>query len=200
MSTSRVKMVGVAGGGITGRCLTHLLADCGCPVILFDTEMDRVKRTMHAIEQRLREEVLNGSRREPGAATLMNRIIPSAQLDDLADVDILFETMVMERGDKITLFTHLDGICKESCVFVSNTLGTNFNEIAPVTRRPDRFLGMRYFSPDTLIQELEIVPGLRTSRGAYVLVQNFCTSLSNVPLALSDARRFVPNTLDRTSQ
>ncbi|MDR1508192.1 MAG: hypothetical protein LBS53_00975 [Synergistaceae bacterium] len=176
--TDVIKKIGVAGSNHSGAFMAWVMAACGYPVIFCDPSMSEVKQGIILIEESLKGEFAKNGREGNTANTVMNRIILSDRYEDLADVDVLFEVFFDDIEIKKDFYVLIDGICKDKCVFATNTPLLGLSDIAAASRRADRVVGASFSSGYSKAQVLEIVRGEATSDETFDLMVRLGKSLA----------------------
>jgi 3-hydroxybutyryl-CoA dehydrogenase len=119
----------------------------------------------------------------------------TTELGELADRDIVVEAIVEDPAAKRELFTELDRICGGETIFASNTSSLPITDMAAVTRRADRFVGLHFFNPVPVMKLVEVVRTLATSEETFGRAVAFAEVLGKVPIAAKDRSGFVVNLL-----
>ena len=114
---------------------------------------------------------------------------------DLADADLVIEAIVEDLGVKRQMFAELDDVVRAETVFASNTSSLCVTELASATRRPDRFMGLHFFSPVPVMKLVEVIRGLATSDETFQRGFAFAQSLGKDPVTAPDRPGFIVNRL-----
>lgn len=127
----------------------------------------------------------------------MNRIINKITVikDDsqLEDCDLIIEATIEEIEAKKQLFKYLDGICKDETIFATNTSSLSITDIASVTNRSEKVIGMHFFNPATIMNLVEVIKGLQTSENTYNIVTDLVMKLNKTPVMVNEAPGFIVN-------
>jgi len=123
------------------------------------------------------------------------RIRGTTDLAELAACDLVIEAIIEQMEAKKQLFRELDQICPPETVFASNTSSLSITEMASVTRRPERFLGLHFFNPVPVMKPVEMVRGLLTSEETLAEARAFCETLGKTVVACKDYPGFIVNLL-----
>jgi 3-hydroxybutyryl-CoA dehydrogenase len=134
---AEIRRVGVVGAGLMGHGIAQVAAEAGFEVVLRDIEQGFVDKGLAAI----------GKRAKDRAEEVLGRITGTTDLDALADRDIVVEAIPEVLDLKRELWADLDGVVQDGAVFATNTSALSVVEQAGATRRPDRFVGLHFFSP-----------------------------------------------------
>ena len=123
----------------------------------------------------------------------MSRLIPSVSLEDAKDCDIVVEAIVENMEIKTSTFRKLDEVCKPGCILASNTSSLPITEIAAVTKRPEKVIGMHFMNPVPVMKLVEIIRGIATSDETYEAVRDLSVELNKTPVEVRDVPGFVSN-------
>ena len=158
-----VGTVAVIGAGIMGRGIAHVAALGGYRTILEDILPNALRRAQSEIRSNLDKAVELGKVAAPDAEAAMGRLEFAQSVEDAArQADLVIEAVPEELESKIEIFTLLDKVCRPGTVLATNTSSLSITEIASVTYRATKCLGMHFFNPVHKMKLLEIVRGLET--------------------------------------
>ncbi|MGA9641246.1 MAG: 3-hydroxyacyl-CoA dehydrogenase NAD-binding domain-containing protein [Terriglobales bacterium] len=160
---AEVKTVAVIGAGIMGRGIAHAAALAGCRTILEDLLPNALRKAETEIRANLDKAVELGKVSAGDAEAAFSRIEFAGSIDEAArQADLVIEAVPEEMESKIEIFTLLDKICKPTTILASNTSSLSVTEIASVTYRAKRCVGMHFFNPVHKMKLLEVVRALET--------------------------------------
>jgi 3-hydroxybutyryl-CoA dehydrogenase len=163
VAASVVKTIAVIGAGIMGRGIAHAAAIGGFHTVLEDILPASLRRAKDEIRAGLEKGVEIGKvTPEQAAKALTNIEFVSAPEEAARVADLVIEAVPEEMESKIEIFTLLDKVCRPGTIIASNTSSLSITEIASVTYRASRCLGMHFFNPVPKMKLLEIVRGLET--------------------------------------
>ena len=188
-----IQKVMVIGAGQMGGGIAQVEAAAGRKVYLNDVNIDIVNSRIAFIEKLLAKNVTKGKMSEEEKASVLGNLIPSTDLKDAADCDLVVEAIVENLEIKSKVFKQLDEICKSSCILASNTSSLPITEIAAVTKRPEKVIGMHFMNPVPVMKLVEIIRGLATSDETYNIVREESIALGKVPVEVRDVPGFVSN-------
>jgi 3-hydroxybutyryl-CoA dehydrogenase len=158
-----IKTVSVIGAGIMGRGIAHVAAMGGYRTILEDILPASLRRAETEIRANLDKAVELGKISKDAADAAHKRIEYAGSVEEAArEADLVIEAVPEEMESKIEIFTLLDKICRPGTVLATNTSSLSVTEIASVTYRAPRCIGMHFFNPVHKMKLLEIVRGLET--------------------------------------
>ncbi len=160
---TQVKTVAVIGAGIMGRGIAHAAAVGGYRTILEDLLPAALRRAESEIRANLDKAVELGKVAAPDADAALRRLEYAGSVEEAArEADLVIEAVPEEMESKIEIFTLLDKICRPTTILASNTSSLSITEIASVTYRAKRCVGMHFFNPVHKMKLLEVVRALET--------------------------------------
>jgi 3-hydroxybutyryl-CoA dehydrogenase len=160
---SEVRTVAVIGAGIMGRGIAHAAALGGYRTILEDLLPNALRKAESEIRANLDKAVELGKVNAAEASAAFSRLEYAGSVDEAArEADLVIEAVPEEMESKIEIFTMLDKICRPTTILASNTSSLSVTEIASVTYRAKKCVGMHFFNPVHKMKLLEIVRALET--------------------------------------
>jgi 3-hydroxybutyryl-CoA dehydrogenase len=160
---AEIRTVAVIGAGITGRGIAYLAALSGYRTILEDILPASLRRAESEIRASLEESIAAGEISRHDADAAMAGLEYASSVEQAArEADLVIEAVPDEWESKIEVFTLLDKICKPHTILASNTSSLSVTEIASVTYRAPRILGVRFIHPVHKLKRLEMVRGQET--------------------------------------
>ena len=190
-----IKKVGVAGCGLMGSGIAQVCAEAGYDVVVREVSEDLLRQGLGKIESFLAKGVQKGKVTPQRKDEVMGRLRGTTRVEDLKDRDIVIEAVVENLGAKRELFQALDGLCGPSTIFASNTSSLSITEMAAVTKRPQRFVGLHFFNPVPLMRLVEVVRSPLTDAQAFEDAVEFARSLGKTPIRATDKGGFIVNRL-----
>ena len=152
-----VKTVGVYGAGLMGRGIAQVALEGGYDVVLYNHRTPTLEKGVAGIQKGFDKKIAKGKITEEKKAEMLGRLKATTDLNDLANVDIVFEAMVVDMELKKDAFAKLAPIVKPEAIFVSNTSSLSITELATASLRPEKFLGMHFFNPVPAMKLVEII-------------------------------------------
>ena len=160
---ARVNTVAVIGAGTMGRGIAHVAAVGGYRTILEDLLPNALRRAETEIRSNLDKAVELGKISAADAKRAASRLEYAGSVEQAArEADLVIEAVPEEMESKIEIFTLLDKICRPGTILASNTSSLSITEIASVTYRASKCIGMHFFNPVHKMKLLEIVRALET--------------------------------------
>ena len=158
-----MKTIAVIGAGIMGRGIAHAAALGGYRTILEDLLPGTLRKAESEIRVNLDKAVELGKVTAPDADAALQRLEYAGSVEEAArEADLVIEAVPEEMESKIEIFTLLDKICRPATILASNTSSLSITEIASVTYRAKKCLGMHFFNPVHKMKLLEVVRALET--------------------------------------
>ena len=188
-----ITKVGVIGAGTMGNGIAQVFATSGFNVTLVDIKQDFVDRGMANIRKNLDKMVQKAILPKDQADESYKRIKTSLLVKDLKDSNFIVEVIIEDLQTKKNLFKELDAITAPDVIMASNTSSISITELAAVTKRPTKVIGMHFMNPVPLMKLVEVVKGLVTGQATIDTVNDLCNKLGKTPVEVNDAPGFVAN-------
>ncbi len=195
MDPKDVTKVGVVGCGIMGSGIVEVCAKAGVAVAFVEVGDDLVRRGRTTLERSLDKAVARGKLEAGERDAVAGRITGSTDLADLSDADLVIEAVTEDLETKKDVFRALDEIVKPEVVLATNTSTLPIAELAAVTGRPDKVLGMHFFNPASIMQLLEVIRGLTTSDETVEFARAFGERIGKKTVLARDRAGFIVNFL-----
>lgn len=158
-----IHTVAVIGAGITGRGIAHVAALGGYRTILEDILPASLRRAEREMRDNLQESIAVGGISPQDADAALARVEYATSVEQAArEADLVIEAVPEEWESKLEIFTLLDKLCKPATILASNTRSLSVTEIASVTYREPRILGVRFINPVHKMKKLEVVRARKT--------------------------------------
>ncbi|MEI8148814.1 MAG: 3-hydroxybutyryl-CoA dehydrogenase [Actinomycetes bacterium] len=190
-----INKVGVIGSGIMGSGIAEVAAGAGCTVILRSRSQATADGMIAGLEKSLAKQVERGKKSQEAADALRARVSATTSLQDLADCDLVIESIVEDLGTKKALFNELDGIVKSGAIIATNTSTLPVIEMAMQTSRPENVCGVHFFNPATAMSLVEIVAPITASDETLAAVTEFAAACGKDPVRVKDQAGFIVNAL-----
>jgi len=188
-----VKKIIVIGAGQMGGGIAQVAAQTGLDVVLNDITSELAEHGLAAIAKSLDRSVTKSRITEQERAAVLGRITLSTSLDDARDVDLAIEAAVERMDIKAKIFQDLDRIAPADAILASNTSSLPITEIAAVTKRPDKVIGMHFMNPVPVMELVEIIRGLQTADDTFEAVSELVTRMGKTGIEVNDSPGFVIN-------
>src|SRR3989454_12333589 len=158
-----IRSLGVLGAGQMGLGIAQAAARAGFDTIMAKATPGALDAQRARVEKQLHKDVERGRLTAADHGALLERLRWTIHLHDLADVDLVIESIVEELAVKRDHFGRLDDVVREQAIFATNTSTLTVGDIASATKRPERFVGLHFFNPLHAMKLVEVAPSLRTS-------------------------------------
>ncbi len=190
-----IKSVGIIGSGIMGSGIAQVAATSGFDVVLRSRKQESADQTVAAMQKSLEKLVAKERMSQEDADAAVARVRATSKLDDLADCDLVIESVVEDLATKVALFNDLDHHCKDDAILATNTSTLSVIEMAVETRRPERVCGVHFFNPAPMMSLVEIIRTLVTSDETIAEVRQFAEACGKSPVEVKDRAGFIVNHL-----
>ncbi len=190
-----IKKVGVVGCGLMGSGITQVCAQAGYEVIVSEINNELLNKGLASIDSRLNRDVEKGRLSPPDKDSIFNRIKGTTDTKDFNDRDLVVEAAIENMELKKKILAELDKICPKHAILATNTSCLSIIDMAMVTGRPDKVLGLHFFNPVPVMKLLEIVKTIATSDETLETGQNFGKSLGKTIVIAKDTPGFIVNRL-----
>ena len=182
--------LGMIGAGMMGGGIALSAAQRGITVVLIDREQGAAERGKGYAVKALAKQVERGRMAQDQADTILARIIPSTDYELLRDADLVVEAVFEDRAIKAEVTKKLDAVLPAHCVLASNTSALPITLLAQASSRPERFIGLHFFSPADKMPLVEVVRGKQTSDEALAKSLDFIAQLKKTPIVVNDSPGF----------
>ena len=191
----RFRTVGVVGCGLMGSGIAQVCARAGFPTRVREIDEALLARGLERIDDFLAAGVERGRTSPEDAARVKANLSGTTHLEELAGCDLVIEAIVEAAEAKRETFAALEAIVGPETVFASNTSSLCITELAAATERPDRFVGLHFFSPVPVMKLVEVIRGLATSDATFERALAFGRALGKEPVTAPDRPGFIANRL-----
>lgn len=189
-----IRKVCVLGAGIMGAGIAQVLAEAGYSVGLRDIEDRFVQSGLDGIKKNLDRTVSKGKMDRKTADAVIQRIEGTVDLKEAAaDADLVIEAVIENMDVKKTVFRELDELCPPQTIFASNTSGLSITEMASVTRRPQKVIGMHFFNPVPVMKLVELIRGFLTDDETFASAKAVVEAVGKIPVEVKEAPGFAVN-------
>ena len=188
-----VKTVGVYGAGLMGRGIAQVALEGGYDVVLYNHRTPTLEKGVVGIQKGFDKKIAKGKITEEKKAEMLGRLKATTDLNDLANVDIVFEAMIEDMELKKDAFAKLAPIVKPEAIFVSNTSSLSITELATASLRPEKFLGMHFFSPVPAMKLVEIINAYDTSADTIETGKAIAKGFGKEFVTVTDVPMFIAN-------
>ncbi|MBB5349412.1 enoyl-CoA hydratase/isomerase family protein [Desulfoprunum benzoelyticum] len=185
--------IGVIGAGNMGSGIVQKIAQEGLSVVMVDTNEEFVQKGLANIKSLLQAGVERKIFSPSQMAATLSRITATADLNQVADADLIIEAVFEDKDVKTALFQRLDAICSQHTILATNTSSFYVREFAEKINRPDRFVGLHYFYHPAKNRLLEVIPHQGTSPETVETAKMFARLHGKTAITVKDAPGFAVN-------
>ena len=190
-----IKKVVVIGAGTMGQGISQLVASKGLEVLLIEKDKESAKRAIEGITRAIDKEIARWTMTTSEKKNILNRINTSWKVEDSALGDLVIESLPEKIELKREIFLKLDDICENDTVFISNTSTLSITEIAQITHREERIIGMHFLNPVPKIPLVEIIRGLKTSDDTFTTAKKFAEILDKTAVEVYEYPGYITTRL-----
>lgn len=189
-----MKNIAVIGAGTMGNGITHVFAQSGFQVALIDISQNALDKGLATITKNLdrmvAKETIDENKKN---ATLSNIATFTDMKAGLANADLVVEAATENVDLKLKIFRDMDSFTNENTILATNTSSISITQIAAVTSRPDKVIGMHFMNPVPIMKLVEIIRGYSTSDEVTTAIMDMSRTLGKIPVEVNDYPGFVAN-------
>ena len=193
--SATVSRIAVVGAGFMGSGIAESAASAGIDVTVYEPEAPPLDRSRQRLSQSVDRAVSRGKLTRDDADALIGRIAYTSELEDLNGVDAVLEAVTEDPRVKGELFQRLDAELPEARFLASNTSSIPIAELAAWTQRPERVIGLHFFSPVPVMKLVEVVVALDTAEATVSTAEAFAAGMGKQPIRTKDRSGFIVNML-----
>jgi 3-hydroxybutyryl-CoA dehydrogenase len=191
-----VKKVFIVGSGLMGGGIAQVCAQAGIEVFLYDIDPEALNKAQKGIEWSVGKFVEKGKIKED-KATIMDRIKTVTGFSEAGTVDLTIEAVFEKLDLKQEIFKKIGEVSDAEALIASNTSAIPITELAAVTDRPERVLGLHFFSPVPMMQAVEVIKGITTTDETARKGREFVLQIGKEPIMVNrDVAGFVINRIN----
>jgi 3-hydroxybutyryl-CoA dehydrogenase len=191
-----VKEIMVVGAGFMGAGITQVGAQAGYTMRMYDISQEFVDKGIASITKILSRNVEKGKITEEAKKATLALIIPCVKLEDAKNSDLVIEAVLENADLKKSIFQKLDAICKPECILATNTSSIPITQLAAAIKRPDKFIGMHFFSPVPVMKLCEIIRGMKTSDDSVAITVEVAEKMKKATVVSKDVPGFIVNRIN----
>lgn len=189
-----MKNITVIGSGTMGNGIAHAFAQNNYFVSLVDINEAALQKALATITKNLDRQVQKGSISEEVKLATLKNISTQTDLKEAAsNADLVVEAASENIDVKLKIFKQLDEVCPSHTILASNTSSISITQIAAVTKRSDKVIGMHFMNPVPIMKLVEVIRGYNTSDEVCNLIMETSKKLNKIPVEVNDFPGFVAN-------
>ncbi|HTK22366.1 MAG TPA: 3-hydroxybutyryl-CoA dehydrogenase [Mucilaginibacter sp.] len=189
-----IQNVTVIGSGTMGNGIAHTFAQNGFKVSLVDISSESLAKALQTIANNLDRQIKKGAIDESVKASTLSNITTYTDLESgTNEADLVVEAATENRDIKLSLFKQLSELSKTDAILASNTSSISITQIAAVTNRPGKVIGMHFMNPVPVMKLVEVIRGYATSDETINTIMQLSRNLGKDPVEVNDYPGFVSN-------
>src|SRR3954462_241026 len=190
---TNLRKVGVIGAGFMGAGVAYVTANAGLDVVLIDRDMEAADKGKAYSHKLMSDQIMKGRAKTADRDALLSRITPSADYNDLKDVDLIVEAVFEDPKVKAEAIAKAEAVIRPDAIFGSNTSTLPISGLAKTSKRAADFIGIHFFSPVERMMLVEIIMGMDTGDKALAAALDYVRAIKKTPIVVNDARGFFAN-------
>jgi len=191
----KIKKVGVIGCGTMGVGVAQVVAQAGIDVVSVKATPGAVDKVRDNLEKALSKSVERNKLEASVKDTILSHITFTNNEADVADCDLIIESIVEDIDTKTALFQRLEGIVSPECILTTNTSTLSVTALMSACKTRGRVAGLHFFNPAPAMQLVEIIHAFETSEGTIAQLTKFCGKVGKDPVLVQDTTGFIVNRL-----
>ncbi len=189
-----MKKIAVIGAGTMGNGIAHVFAQKGFQVHLIDTQKAALDKAITTIEKNLDRQVNKGIITAEEKAHALHSIANFTSIElGVTDVDLAIEAATENSEIKKSIFKQMDQYAKPDCILATNTSSISIAQLAAVTSRPNKVIGMHFMNPVPVMKLVEIINGAATDTTTTSTIVELTKTIDKIPCVVKDAPGFIAN-------
>ncbi len=190
-NTAQFEYVAIIGAGLMGQGIAQTVAAAGIETIIVEKDEKHLEKGKAQLENSMKHEIERWAMTESEKKVILSRINWQLDINEISDCDLIIESIVENYQLKRRLFKKLDEIANPETIFVSNTSTLSLTDIAQVTNRPDRIIGMHFLNPVPKVPLVELVKGMDTSEETVAKCKDFANKIGKTAIEVYEYPGFV---------
>lgn len=189
-----MKNIAVIGSGTMGNGIAHTFAQTGFAVHLIDINEEALQKALTTVAKNLDRQVVKGMISEEDKQKTLNQITTYTDMKaGVENADLVVEAATENTTLKLNIFKELDQYCKPDAILASNTSSISITQIAAVTKRADKVIGMHFMNPVPVMKLVEVIRGYATTDEVTATIMDLSHKLNKIPVEVNDYPGFVAN-------
>jgi 3-hydroxybutyryl-CoA dehydrogenase len=189
-----IKKICVLGAGVMGSGIAQVSGEAGYQVSMRDVEDRFIQGGLNTIKKNLERAINKGKVSREEADGILSRVKGFMELAPaVQDADIVIEAVTENMGLKKRVYEELERLCPQKTILASNTSGLSITEIASMTKRPDKVIGMHFFNPVPGMRLVEIIKGQSTSEETFQVIKALAEKMGKTSIVVNESPGFAVN-------
>ncbi|TYP99027.1 3-hydroxyacyl-CoA dehydrogenase/enoyl-CoA hydratase/3-hydroxybutyryl-CoA epimerase [Tenacibaculum adriaticum] len=182
--------IGVLGAGMMGAGIAYVSAKAGLEVVLKDISKEGAEKGKSYSQIVENKKLEKGYTTQEKIDALLENIYPSADVNDLKDCDLIIEAVFENEKLKNTVTKETESVIKDEVIYASNTSSIPITTLAKASSKPDKYIGLHFFSPVDKMPLVEVIVGNETSDETLAAAIDYVIKIRKVPIVVNDGRGF----------
>lgn len=188
-----INKVAVLGAGTMGMGIAWAFAGAGKKVVMYDIKQEIVDKTMAKITKGLEKAESKGQAPAGAKDFVTGNITATANMEDIKDVDLVVEAALENMDVKKEIYAKVEKLVRPEVIIATNTSSLSITEIAAITSKPDKVIGMHFFNPAMIMALVEVIPALQTSQETIDTIMELAKAIGKKPIKVKEGPGFVVN-------
>jgi 3-hydroxybutyryl-CoA dehydrogenase len=189
-----IRKICVLGAGLMGSGIAQVSAEAGYEVSMRDIEDRFVQGGLNIIKKNYERAISKGKMTKEQADALLSKVKGTLDMAEaVKGAQVVIEAVIENIDLKKQVYKELDQLCAKDTVLATNTSGLSITEIASMTKRPEKVIGMHFFNPVPVMKLVEIIKGQSTSEETFVVIKTLSEKLGKTPITVNEAPGFAVN-------
>jgi len=189
-----IKKICVLGAGLMGSGIAQISAEAGYEVSMRDIEDRFVQGGLNIIKKNYERGISKGKMTKDQADALLSKVKGTLDIaEGVKGAQVVIEAVIENIDLKKQVYKELDQLCAKDTILATNTSGLSITEIASMTKRPEKVIGMHFFNPVPVMKLVEIIKGQSTSEETFAVIRALSEKLGKTPIAVNEAPGFAVN-------
>ncbi len=189
-----IKKICVLGAGLMGSGITQVSAEAGYEVSMRDIEDRFVQGGLNIIKKNYERAISKGKMTKEQADALLSKVKGTLVMAEAVEgAQVVIEAVIENMDLKKQVYKELDQLCAKDTILATNTSGLSITEIASMTKRPEKVIGMHFFNPVPVMKLVEIIKGQSSSEETFAVIKTLSEKLGKTPITVNEAPGFAVN-------
>ena len=189
-----IKKICVLGAGLMGSGIAQVSAEAGYEVSMRDIEDRFVQGGLNIIKKNYERAISKGKMNKEQADALLSKVKGTlAMAEAVKGAEVVIEAVIENMDLKKQVYKELDQLCAKETILATNTSGLSITEVASMTKRPEKVIGMHFFNPVPVMKLVEIIKGQATSEETFQVIKALSEKLGKTPITVNEAPGFAVN-------
>ena len=189
-----IKKICVLGAGLMGSGIAQVSAEAGYEVTMRDIEDRFVQGGLNIIKKNYERAIGKGKMTKEQADALLSKVKGTLDMAEaVKGASVVIEAVIENMDLKKQVYKELDQLCAKDTILATNTSGLSITEIASMTKRPEKVIGMHFFNPVPVMKLVEIIKGQATSEETFQVIKALSEKLGKTPITVNEAPGFAVN-------